>query len=85
MQQSSSQRRLPSADTVSVWLKALAWRPTYVPDAGVDVASLFEPEQLRSVGRVIESVRGSGIDGHGAGVGRRVWLLACKVSVMVNV
>ena len=47
-----------------------------VHDPGVDVAELLEPEQAGRVRGVVEDVAGRRVDRHGAGVGRRVRLLA---------
>ena len=47
-----------------------------VHDPGVDVPEFLEPEQPRRVRGVVEDVAGRGVDRDGAGVGRRVGLLA---------
>ena len=47
-----------------------------VHDPGVDVPELLEPEQAGRVGRVVEHVARRGVDRDGAGVRRRVGLLA---------
>ena len=47
-----------------------------VHDAGVDVAELLEPEQVRGVRGVVERVRRGLVDRQGAGVGRAVRRLA---------
>ena len=47
-----------------------------VHDPGVDVPEFLEPEQPGGMRRVIEDVAGRGVDRDGAGVGRRVGLLA---------
>ena len=36
------------------------------------------------MGRVVEYVRGGGVDGDGAGFGVRVWFSACRMEDMVN-
>ena len=47
-----------------------------VHDPGVDVPELLEPEQPRGVRGVVEDVARGGVDRDGAGVRRRVGLLA---------
>ncbi len=47
-----------------------------VHDAAVDVAELFEGEEVGPVLRIVEGVGGGRVDGHGPGVGGRVRLLS---------
>ena len=51
-----------------------------VHDAAVDVAELFEGEEVRGVLRVAEDVGGRLVDGHGPGAGGRVRVFLAGVN-----